>query len=127
MTNKTYATFTMLFQNYILVVFVSTLFNAGSIFDTSQSSKRPIICFFLLFSNLRFYFLLENLERASISLLMLSAKQRNHQYHFFNVFGMTRSLAGIEPWTYHTRSKHFITRLSRRYSMTACSPSLFLI
>jgi len=99
MTNKTYATFTMLFQNYILVVFVSTLFNAGSLFDTSQSSIRPIRCVFSLFSNLRFYFLLENLERASISLLMLSAKQGNHQYHFFNVCGMTRSLAGIEPGT----------------------------
>jgi len=37
----------------------------------------------------------ENLERASVSLLMLSV---------FNIFRMTRPLSGIEPWTSHTRS-----------------------
>ena len=36
-------------------------------------------------------------ERASISLLMLSAKQGNYWYHFYNFFGMTRSLTG--DWT----------------------------
>ena len=33
----------------------------------------------------------------SISLLMLSAKQGNYWYHFYYVFGMTRSLTG--DWT----------------------------
>ena len=33
-------------------------------------------------------------ERASISLLMLSAKQGNYLFHFYHVFGMTRSLSG---------------------------------
>ena len=28
---------------------------------------------------------------------MLSAKQWNYWYHFYNFFGMTRSLTGIEP------------------------------
>ena len=42
----------------------------------------------------------ENLERASVSLLMLSSEQGNHWYHFFNVFGMTRPLAGTEPGTW---------------------------
>ena len=36
-------------------------------------------------------------ERASISLLMLSAKQRNYWYHFYNVFGMTRGLNPGHP------------------------------
>ena len=45
--------------------------------------------------------------------LMLSAKQGNYWYHFYNVFGMMRSL-GIEPRTYCTRSQHSTNRLSRR-------------
>ena len=36
-------------------------------------------------------------ERASISLYLLSAKQGNYWYHFYKVFGMTRSLTG--DWT----------------------------
>ena len=41
---------------------------------------------------------LNSWERASISLfLMSSAKQGNYWYHFYNVFGMTRSLTG--DWT----------------------------
>jgi len=34
------------------------------------------------------------LERARVSLLMLSAKHGNYWYHLYNVFGMTRSLTG---------------------------------
>ena len=76
--------------------FVSTLIN-----DISQSSKRPSKMVFLLFSNLRIVFFgWGDLERASVSLLMLSAKQENHWYHFFNVFGMTQPLVGIEPRTF---------------------------
>ena len=33
-------------------------------------------------------------ERASISLFMLSAKQGNYWYHYYTVFGTTRSLTG---------------------------------
>ena len=58
---------------------------------------------------------IENLERANVSHLMLSAKQGNHWYHSFNYFGMMRPLAGIEPGTSHTRREHSTTRLSRRY------------
>ena len=42
---------------------------------------------------------------ASACLIMLSAKQGSHWYHFYNVFGMTRP--GIDPTpilTYRTRS-----------------------
>ena len=28
---------------------------------------------------------------------MFSAKQGNYWYHFYNVFGMTRSLTGLDP------------------------------
>ena len=58
---------------------------------------------FLLFSNLGTFFKqMRILERASVSLSMLSAKQGHHWYHFYNVFGTTRPLAGIEPWTSRT-------------------------
>ena len=40
---------------------------------------------------------LKSWERASISLLMFSAKQENYWYHFYYVFRMTRSLSG--DWT----------------------------
>ena len=33
-------------------------------------------------------------ERASVSLVMFSAKQGKFWYHFFNVFGMTRLFIG---------------------------------
>ena len=58
---------------------------------------------------------IENLERANVSHLMLSAKQGNHWYHSFNYFGMMQPLAGIEPGTSRTRREHSTTRLSRRY------------
>ena len=55
-----------------------------------------MFCYFAIWFFLCFF---ENLERASVCLLISSAKQGNHWYHFVNVFGMTRPLAGIEPWT----------------------------
>ena len=45
---------------------------------------------------------------------MLSAKQGNYWIHFYNVFGMTRSLTGDWTRTSRTRSQHSTTRLSRR-------------
>ena len=45
---------------------------------------------------------------------MLSAKQGNYWYHFYNVFGLTRSLTG--DWTRNLphSNQHYTTRLSRR-------------
>jgi len=37
---------------------------------------------------------------------MLSAKQGNYWYHFYNVFGMTRSLTGYWTGSSLTRSQH---------------------
>ena len=54
------------------------------------------------------FLLFENLERASISILMLSAKPGNHWYHFL-MSGMTWPLSGIEPWTSRTQSEHSTT------------------
>ena len=58
------------------------------------------------------YFLILILEKEQVfPFSMFSAKQGNYLYHFYNVFGMTRSLTG--DWT-RDRSQHSITRLSRR-------------
>ena len=46
---------------------------------------------------------------------MLSSKQGNYLYHFYNVFGMTRPWLGIEPRMSRTQSQHSTTRLSRRW------------
>ena len=49
-------------------------------------------------------------REANACLIMLSAKQGSHWYHFYNVFGMTRP--GIDPTpilTYRTRSGHSTT------------------
>ena len=43
---------------------------------------------------------------------MFSAKQEHYWSHFYNVFGITRSLTG--DWTSRTRNQHYTTRLSRR-------------
>ena len=44
------------------------------------------------------YFPIFILEKEPVfPFLMFSAKQENYWYHFFNVFGMTRSLTG--DWT----------------------------
>ena len=51
-------------------------------------------------------------EEPVVPFLMLIAKQGNYWYHFYNVFGMTRSLTG--NWT-RTRCQHSTTRLSRRW------------
>ena len=45
---------------------------------------------------------------------MLSAKQGNYWYHFYNVFGMTRSLTRNWTWDLRTRNQHSTTRLSMR-------------
>ena len=59
---------------------------------------------------------LNSRDWARISLLLSSAKQGNYSYHFYNVFGMTRSSTG--DWTMQG-SQHSTTRLSRRWSSTA--------
>jgi len=43
-------------------------------------------------------------ERSQTCPYMLSAEQRSIWYHFYNVFGMTRS--GIEPMTSRSRGEH---------------------
>ena len=43
--------------------------------------------------SITFFNYLISWERAS----MFSAKQGNYWYHFYNVFGMTRSLTGLNP------------------------------
>ena len=65
---------------------------------TTANDLRLRRIFYARFYPLHLFSYLNSSERASISLLMLSAKQENYWYHFYNVFGMTRSLSGgIEP------------------------------
>jgi len=45
---------------------------------------------------------------------MLNVKQGNYWYHFYNVFGMTRSLTGDGNRDLPHRCQHSTTRLSRR-------------
>ena len=68
-----------------------------------QSSIRPSKMVYLLF---------EIFERAGVSLLMLSAKQGNHWYHFLTSLVWRGPLSGIEPLTSHTRSEHSTARIS---------------
>ena len=61
------------------------------------------------------YFLILILEKEPVfPFSMLSAKQAHYWYHFYNVFGMTRSLTEDWAGTSRTRHQHSTTRLSRR-------------
>ena len=63
------------------------------------------------------YFLILILKKEPVfPFSMLSAKQGNYWYHFYNVFGMTRSLSG--DWTRdlpQSKPALYTTRLSRRW------------
>jgi len=64
------------------------------------------------------YFLILILEEEPVfPFSMLSAKQGNYWYHFYNVFGMTRSLTGdMNPECQHSN-----TRLSVKLNYIANS------
>ena len=62
-------------------MFVLTIFNEGAYLTKSVFHKAHIKMVFFAISYLKF---LENLEKASVSLLMLSVKQGKHWYHFLN-------------------------------------------
>ena len=102
------------FRNFLSVL------RGHSVF--SSPPQRPMTSDFEGFSIPDFihdiYFPILILERKSqyFPFWMLSAKQGNYWYHFYNVFGMTRSLTG--DWT-----RDHTTRLSRRW----CSSSYSLV
>ena len=74
----------------------------------SSPSQRPMTSDFEGFSIHFIIFPILILEKEPVfPFLMLSAKQGNYWYHFYNVFGMTQSSC--------TRSQHSTTRLSRRW------------
>ena len=88
----------------LAIRFFSPATTANDLHFEGFLSQICSITFFVLF------FILQ--KEPVFPFLMLSAKQGNYWYHFYNVFGMTRSL------TYRTRNQHSTTRLSRRrYSM----------
>ena len=57
---------------------------------------------------------LNSSERASISLLMLSAKQGHYWYHFITSLVWRNPWLRIESGTSYTQSQHYTTSLSRR-------------
>ena len=84
----------------------------------SSPPQEPMTSDFYTRSYPLHYFLILILEKEPVfPFSMLIAKQGNSWYHFYNVFGMTRSLTGDWIRTFRTRSQHSTTRLSgRRYS-----------
>ena len=84
---------------YFLGVRLLSVLRGHSFFSSKDFPSQILSITFISYLN--------SWERASISLLMFSAKQGHYWYHFYNVFGMTRSLTG--DW-----SQHSTTRLSRR-------------
>ena len=64
---------------------------------------------YLLHLNTRFY------TYVGSSNTVIAHNLTYHKGTIYNVFGMTRSLSGIEPWTSRTRSEHSTTRLYRGY------------
>ena len=68
--------------------FVSTIINEGA-----------NLTFELIFHNALKYGIIAIWKRDSVSLSMLSAKQENYWYHFFNSFVWCSLLSGIEPRT----------------------------
>ena len=86
----------------VLMSFLETYVGSAWSFVFSSSPQRTITSDFKGFSIPDFihyiYFPILILEKEPVfPVLMFSAKQENYWYHFYNVFGMTRSLTG--NWT----------------------------
>ena len=82
----------------------------------SANDLRLRMIFYPRFYPLHLFSYLNSWERASIfpSEFWVLNKGTTGTIYFYNVFGMTRSLTGIEPGTSRTRSQHYTTKLSRR-------------
>ena len=70
----------------LFLAFDLSVLRGHSVFTSPP--QRPMTSDFEVFFYLRFYL------PILIPFLMLSAKQGNYWYHFYNVFDMTRSLTG---------------------------------
>ena len=102
--------------NTMLYTFVGSVWSFGFFIPaTTVNDLRLRRIFYPIFYPLHLFSFLNSLERASFfSFWMLSAKQGHYWYHFYNVFGMTRSLTGDWTGTSCIRSQHSTTRISRR-------------
>ena len=88
-------TFRTVFYIYFFSVPLLSVLRSHSVF--SSPPQRPMKDFYTRSYPLH-YFLILILEKEPVfPFSMLSAKQGNYWYHFYNVFGMTRSLTG--DWT----------------------------
>ena len=110
------ATFSIYFFNIRLL----SVLRGYSFFHPRHNDQRPPTSKdFYTRSYPLHYFLILILEKEPVfPFSMLSAKQGNYWYHFYNVFGIRGPWLGIEPRTSRTRCQHSTTRLSRRrYSL----------
>ena len=89
--------FLVLFYRTVFVLYVLTLFNEGANLTWVHKALKDSILFIYLFLK----------ERASVFLLMFSAKQGKY------CFIMSLVWLGIEPGTSRTWSQHSTTRLLR--------------
>ena len=84
------------FNNFLFSVRLLSVLRGHSFF--SSPPQRPMTSDFKGFLSqilsITLFSYLNSWERAIIPFSMLSAKQGNHWYHFYNVFGMTWSLTG---------------------------------
>mgnify|MGYP007091378552 CR=1 FL=1 len=84
------------FYNFLFSVRLLSVLRGHSFF--SSPPQRPMTSDFKGFLSqilsITLFSYLNSWERAIIPFSMLSAKQGNHWYHFYNVFGMTWSLTG---------------------------------
>ena len=81
---------------YIYFYFLSVLH--GHLVFSSQPQRSMTSDFHPRFYPLLFLSILILEKESVFSLILLSAKQENYWYHFYNVFGMTRSLTGDWSW-----------------------------
>ena len=84
------------FYNFLFSVRLLSVLRGHSF--CSSPPQRPMTSDFKGFLSqilsITLFSYLNSWERAIIPFSMLSAKQGNHWYHFYNVFGMTWSLTG---------------------------------
>ena len=96
-------------HNFFFSVRLLSVLHGHSVFSSPR--PQPSKVFYPRFYPLHFCSILILQKEPVFPFLVLSAKQGNYWYHFYNVFGMTRSRLGIEQGTARTRSH---TRNHRR-------------
>ena len=130
-----YPEFELFFYIYFFLEFDFCRFCVVIRFFLSSPPQRPMTSNIKGFSIPDFihyiYFPILILEKEPVfPFLMFSAKQRHYWYHFYNVFGMTRSLSGnwtrdlphSKPALYHCAIEEAVFELLKRDIGRTCHP-----